>query len=43
MGPPFSTDWPQCMVHVDIAEPYGVIDIFDVVAVAINYGKEYIP
>lgn len=29
--------------HCDIAEPYGIIDIFDIVTIAMNYGEEYIP
>lgn len=35
---PSSPNWnPNC----DIAEPYGVIDIFDLVTIAGNYGEEY--
>jgi len=30
---------PRC----DIAEPYGIIDIFDVVMICANYGEEYTP
>jgi len=29
--------------HCDIAEPYSVIDIFDIVTIAMSYGKEYTP
>lgn len=29
--------------HCDIAEPYGVIDIFDMVTIAMSYGEEYNP
>ena len=39
----YCLDWQEHMCHVDVAEPYGIIDIFDVVAVAVNYGKEYVP
>jgi len=35
---PSSPEWNP---HADIAEPYGIIDIFDVVTCTINYGKEY--
>jgi parallel beta-helix repeat protein len=39
----YCLDWQAHMCHVDTAKPYGVINIFDVVTVAINYGKEYSP
>lgn len=29
--------------HCDIAEPYGIIDIFDIVTIAMSYGEEYTP
>jgi hypothetical protein len=29
--------------HCDIAEPYGIIDIFDIVTIAVSYGEEYTP
>ncbi len=35
--------WSDDCCHVDVAEPYGVIDIFDVVMIAISYGEEYNP
>ena len=37
---PSSQNW-NC--HCDIAEPYGVIDIFDIVMICSNYGEEYTP
>lgn len=37
---PSSPNWnPRC----DIAEPYGIVNIFDLVTIAINYGEEYTP
>ncbi len=37
---PSSPNWiPDC----DVADPYGIIDIFDIVTVARNYGEEYTP
>lgn len=32
---------PHWNPHCDIAEPYGIIDIYDVVMMAGSYGKEY--
>jgi len=32
---------PEWNPHCDIAEPYGVIDIFDLVMIASSYGEEY--
>lgn len=37
---PSSQNW-NC--HCDISEPYGVIDIFDIVMICSSYGEEYIP
>jgi len=34
---------PNWNCHCDIAEPYGVIDIFDIVMIAGSYGEEYLP
>ena len=34
---------PNWDPHCDIAEPYGIIDIFDIVVIASQYGEEYIP
>ncbi len=34
---------PHWNPHCDIAEPYGVIDIFDIVMIAGSYGEEYNP
>jgi parallel beta-helix repeat protein len=34
---------PNWNPHGDIAEPYGVIDIFDIVMIASSYGEEYTP
>ncbi len=35
---PSDSNWNS---HCDIAEPYGVIDLFDIVMIAGSYGKEY--
>jgi parallel beta-helix repeat protein len=35
-----SPDWNP---HCDIAEPYGIINIFDLVMIATSYGEEYAP
>jgi parallel beta-helix repeat protein len=32
---------PNWNPHCDIAEPYGIINIFDIVTIAISYGEEY--
>jgi len=32
---------PEWNPHCDIAEPYGIIDIFDIVMIAMSYGEEY--
>ncbi len=37
----YCADWQDQMSHVDVAEPYGIINIFDVVTIASNYGKEW--
>lgn len=37
---PFSPNWNP---HCDIAEPYGIINIFDLVTIAASYGEEYTP
>ena len=37
---PSSPDWNP---HCDIAEPYEVINIFDLVTIAMSYGEEYTP
>ena len=37
---PFDPYWNP---HCDIAEPYGIIDIFDLVTIASSYGEEYTP
>jgi parallel beta-helix repeat protein len=34
---------PHWNPHCDIAAPFGVIDVFDVVPIAMNYGEEYTP
>jgi len=34
---------PNWNPHCDIAEPYGVINIFDLVTIAASYGEEYTP
>jgi len=34
---------PNWNCHCDIAEPYGVIDIFDIVKIVESYGEEYNP
>jgi hypothetical protein len=34
---------PNWNIHCDIAEPYWIVDIFDIVMMASNYGEEYIP
>jgi len=34
---------PNWNPHCDIAEPYGIIDIFDLVMIANSYGEEYNP
>jgi len=34
---------PEWNPHCDIAEAYGIIDIFDIVTIAMSYGKEYVP
>ena len=34
---------PEWNPHCDIAEPFGAIDIFDVVMIAMSYGEEYVP
>lgn len=34
---------PEWNPHCDIAEPYGVIDIFDMVTIAMSYGEQYSP
>ena len=37
---PSDPHWnPRC----DIAEPYGIIDIFDIVMICSSYGEEYVP
>ena len=37
---PSDPNWnPDC----DLAEPYGIINIFDIVTIAIHYGEEYAP
>jgi hypothetical protein len=37
---PLDPNWNS---DCDLAEPYGIIDIFDIVTVASHYGEEYIP
>ncbi len=37
---PSDTNWNP---HCDIAEPYGIIDIFDIVTISSSYGEEYNP
>jgi len=37
---PSSPNWNP---HCDIAEPYGIINIFDLVMIATGYGEEYTP
>lgn len=37
---PLDVNWNP---HCDIAEPYGTINIFDIVTIAGSYGKEYTP
>ncbi|MCW4052327.1 MAG: hypothetical protein NWE78_03835, partial [Candidatus Bathyarchaeota archaeon] len=32
---------PEWNPHCDIAEAYGIIDIFDIVTIAMSYGEEY--
>jgi hypothetical protein len=34
---------PNWNPHCDIAEPYGIINIFDLVMIATSYGEEYAP
>jgi hypothetical protein len=34
---------PNWNPHCDITEPYGIINIFDIVTIAANYGEEYTP
>ncbi|MDH5771444.1 MAG: hypothetical protein OEZ25_09185, partial [Candidatus Bathyarchaeota archaeon] len=34
---------PNWNPHCDIAEPYGIINIFDLVTMAASYGEEYTP
>jgi len=34
---------PHWNPHCDIAEAYGIIDIFDIVTICISYGEEYTP
>ena len=34
---------PEWDPHCDVAEPYGIIDIFDLVKIASSYGEEYTP
>jgi len=34
---------PNWNPHCDIARPYGVINIFDIVTIAASYGEEYFP
>ena len=34
---------PGRYCHIDLVEPYGIIDIYDVVAICIHYGEEYTP
>jgi len=37
----YNTYWkPECC-HIDIAEPYGIINIFDIVMICSSYGEEY--
>lgn len=35
--------WIDECRHVDLAEPYGVIDIFDIVTITVRYGDKYTP
>jgi parallel beta-helix repeat protein len=34
---------PHWNPHCDIAEPYGIVNIFDIVLIASSYGEEYTP
>jgi hypothetical protein len=34
---------PNWNPHCDIAEPYGIVDIFDIVTISSSYGEEYNP
>lgn len=34
---------PHWNCHCNIAEPYGVVDIFDIVMICSSYGEEYTP
>jgi hypothetical protein len=42
-APCYCLDWQDHYVHFDVAEPYGIIDIFDIVMIASHYGDEYSP
>lgn len=39
----YCLDWQDHYAHVDVAEPYGIVDIFDIVMIASQYGKKYAP
>jgi len=39
----FTPSDPNWNCHCDISEPYGVIDIFDIVMICASYGEEYTP
>jgi len=39
----FTPSDPNWNCHSDVAEPYGVVDIFDIVMICSNYGEEYTP
>ncbi len=39
----FCMEWQDHYVYVDVAKPYGIIDIFDIVMIASHYGDEYTP
>ena len=37
----YCIDWEEHFCHVDITEPYGIVDIFDIVTICSSYGEEY--
>jgi len=39
----YCMDWEEHFCHVDINEPYGIVDIFDIVMICSSYGEEYTP
>lgn len=39
----YNAPWELRYCHIDIAQPYGIINIFDIVMICSSYGEEYSP